>query len=1822
MAETHELRLKIDASAAKRGGREFTSAVDAVKRAVRDLERDSTGAFTKLRKNLDSLAKNGKVDVGISKADVTTLNAFAKAQTQIVSSTTSSNKGIKTLVSTMRGLSDSYGMARKTSEAFSVSILKTNSALSRQIQLASQARSAVRQVRTAPIAASAPSGDAATASSVRAITAAFDGMNKASRSAGATASNALGTLGKQARLVMRSQTDATNATVKNENVQLSSAAAMRRAENEAVRLAASLRAMGDTRGANQVSQALIKLKANMSGGVESALKLRTAMDQFSQTTGRAKISIAQVNAAKAAATAENKRLASAERDTANAARRVEAEMRSVAGATNATSQALSRATGNMRGLENAFSGTFQVGSAFRTMLGSITLGTFTKGMFEAGNALDQFRVTMEVATGSTQGAAREMDYIDDVANRLGTNLQSARDNYSKFAISADIAGVSTDKTRKIFESVSTAMAVLGKGTEDQNLAFMALEQMMSKGTVSSEELRRQLGERLPGAVNIMAKALNVTTGELQDLLKAGAISSADALPKFADELQKRFGPGLQKATQRAGYSLGTLSNEITKFQETVAQSGFMQVLAQQFARLTQVMRGPEARDAAVKLGEGFAYMAEKGGNAIVYLIENIDKIGTAIKAIAGGVIAKQILLMGNAFAVSGQQLAALFTRFGSGSAVLAAQQASTQRYTSTLGVNTAALAGNSAALAARTAAGGRLAVAESAWGASMGRNATTMAKSSSSLVGIGKIAARAAGGFGFMSAALGTLAGPIGIAITGLMLFPGALDKVRGLFGMVSQDAASDMSAVDAAVRRSGAKFEELGVTMQETATNGAIRQIIDDLVTLEGSIPNKIGANRGQFDSLKTASSIATGAKAPGVFDISGGRDENNALRAVGATRAELENLSTGAKAATQDIVEMFAQFERGGASAPTSLDMFNQIERAKSNFPEGEALFGSWSSAFGDFVTMQLAAQAQTDKLVALTGTATDQSLMALKDMRQEVYRGEKSLGDLKDAMEGMAEANPDAAGKFKDMFSLIERSFAENMSSADFNAAASPLYDSIAMAGPKAQQAAAALRAAYSEAVGATASSFDELVYKIDVVNSRAAQAGSGITAVDPAVLASVETALISFEELSNTKFDLSSYDAIIEKMGTLSPAATQMTTTVKSQFEKLGVAGQTLGNFEGILLSTAAAMPEVTEEVEDLIKGLMSQAQAGNEAYVSVDDLANVFARLPSDVAVATKAALDNATAVRQAGAAAEQGGLDAAYGADEAGAAAASAAAKVRSLNAALNTLRGAGAGLLAKAGEMAADIRFEADLQSLPVFEREAAKFQREAMQELGANRTQMMKEYAEAGIDTSIASKMVEDSYNEQLTLVMQGEKALADAGLYAYNAAEWEDPKRKSGSKKKAAKPKLSDDAKSADKIKALYDQRELQRSLNEDLAKQVVSLEEQANAHMLLANGIARSSEEAEYMAQAMRAGVSLDNEKLTGILDQVHAYNKLNEAMERLANDPVKAWMDSVPDWIEAAQTIEMEAIGGLSSALSEFIQTGKLNFADLASSIAGSMADILADQAISGIMNKMGRKEGNGLAGLGGGGDQQQQIAAGGQQAASLIGAAINNAGAQTASRIAAAMGTAGSQVQAQQIQAGAMNATQIQAAEISGGAQHSAQVQQAIVAGGAQHAAQVSMAASTGGITGGLASMGLNPLSLGMMAVGFMSEGGYSNKRAPQTGKVSAATFHNAPQFAEGTANTSGGIPAILHDNEAVVPLSKGRKIPVDLGDGAGGGANVASFNMGDIVVNVEAGDGDGMNPDQAKFLGAEITKTVEAVVQTQLAKNMRYGGMLKPRGM
>src|SRR5690606_21543153 len=129
--------------------------------------------------------------------------------------------------------------------------------------------------------------------------------------------------------------------------------------------------------------------------------------------------------------------------------------------------------------------------------------------------------------------------------------------------------LSFEEMQMIFEKVSKSASMLGLSVETQEGAFLALSQMLSKGTVQSEELRGQLGERLPGAFEVMAKALGVTTMELGKMLENGEVLAADVLPKFAEAYERAIGADQIERTETLAAAQNRASNKWTEFVENL-----------------------------------------------------------------------------------------------------------------------------------------------------------------------------------------------------------------------------------------------------------------------------------------------------------------------------------------------------------------------------------------------------------------------------------------------------------------------------------------------------------------------------------------------------------------------------------------------------------------------------------------------------------------------------------------------------------------------------------------------------------------------------------------------------------------------------------------------------------------------------------------------------------------------------------------------------------------------------------------------------------------------------------------------------------------------------------------------------------------------------------------------------------------------------------------------------------------------------------------------------------------------------------------------------
>ena len=270
--------------------------------------------------------------------------------------------------------------------------------------------------------------------------------------------------------------------------------------------------------------------------------------------------------------------AAATQSAAQAMTEASQAMQGYASSTKAQAQASATATGGFTALTSSI-GTLISAMAVRQVY------EFGKAIFEASASAERLRTTLDFATGGK--GASELAYVTQVANTLGLELQTTAKAYAQLAASARGTSLEGAGAKAIFESVSKASSVMGLTAEQTGGALNALQQMISKGSVQSEELRGQLGERLPGAFQIAARAMGVTTQELGKMLEQGLVPASEFLPRFAAQLDLEVGGSAEKAADRLDAAANRMSNAWNALKTAIGDSGVSQAIATEMKAISQ-----------------------------------------------------------------------------------------------------------------------------------------------------------------------------------------------------------------------------------------------------------------------------------------------------------------------------------------------------------------------------------------------------------------------------------------------------------------------------------------------------------------------------------------------------------------------------------------------------------------------------------------------------------------------------------------------------------------------------------------------------------------------------------------------------------------------------------------------------------------------------------------------------------------------------------------------------------------------------------------------------------------------------------------------------------------------------------------------------------------------------------------------------------------------------------------------------------------------------------------------------------------------------------
>lgn len=247
---------------------------------------------------------------------------------------------------------------------------------------------------------------------------------------------------------------------------------------------------------------------------------------------------------------------------------------------------------------------------------------------EVSIELDRMKRSMNAATGSISLGAYSIKFLQQESQRLGLQFRDQIKGFQQLAAAAKGTSLTYKDVREVWLGISEASTVMQLSSEQNKYALYALQQMISKGVVTMEELRRQLGDQIPGAFQIAARAMGVTTQELIKMVSTGNLISEEFVPKFARQLRKEMAGSVEDASQSIYANINRLKNEFYSLGNDIAtSSGGIETFNDALKEFIEYLKDPDTKKTIENASKLFVDLAK----AIAF----VGKVSTKIIEVSG-----------------------------------------------------------------------------------------------------------------------------------------------------------------------------------------------------------------------------------------------------------------------------------------------------------------------------------------------------------------------------------------------------------------------------------------------------------------------------------------------------------------------------------------------------------------------------------------------------------------------------------------------------------------------------------------------------------------------------------------------------------------------------------------------------------------------------------------------------------------------------------------------------------------------------------------------------------------------------------------------------------------------------------------------------------------------------------------------------------------------------------------------------------------------------------------------------------------------------------
>ena len=270
--------------------------------------------------------------------------------------------------------------------------------------------------------------------------------------------------------------------------------------------------------------------------------------------------------------------------------------------------------------------------AFSTLKG--TVGELGIQIIKANSEMERMRVLLgglshaSTKEGQIAEANRDLTALYSIAQKAPFALLELSNAFVKMKA----VGL-TDVEGKL-KSLTNAIASFGGDNTTLHRATVAIQQMASKGVISMEELRQQMGEAVPDAIAAMAFGMGKSTSVLIAEISKGTVAAVPAINAMLRELERRHSDSAAIMMQTWIGLTSQLHTKWTIFLNKLGEGGLFDEAKKQLADLGKALDSKEAIKFGKSVGEMLNTFIVDGRKAIDIMYEWGAEIKSAAQDIA------------------------------------------------------------------------------------------------------------------------------------------------------------------------------------------------------------------------------------------------------------------------------------------------------------------------------------------------------------------------------------------------------------------------------------------------------------------------------------------------------------------------------------------------------------------------------------------------------------------------------------------------------------------------------------------------------------------------------------------------------------------------------------------------------------------------------------------------------------------------------------------------------------------------------------------------------------------------------------------------------------------------------------------------------------------------------------------------------------------------------------------------------------------------------------------------------------------------------------